>query len=91
MRDGGQKVGGHETATNLRLAAAARVWPRGERPSVARRMFCARWLGVAPEVARFMPYPDTKMDEMGIFSADWQFINPIRPQLIEKYNQVFGA
>ena len=48
-------------------------------------------LEFAPEVARFMPYPESKMDEMGIFSADWKFINPIRPQLIEKYNQVFGG
>ena len=31
------------------------------------------------------------MDEMGIFSPDWSFINPIRPSLLEKYNQVFGA
>jgi hypothetical protein len=31
------------------------------------------------------------MDEMGIFSPDWAFINPIRPKLLEKYNQVFGS
>jgi putative spermidine/putrescine transport system substrate-binding protein len=44
-----------------------------------------------PEVAKFMAYPEAKMDEMGIFSPDWTFINPIRPKLLEKYNQVFGA
>jgi hypothetical protein len=33
----------------------------------------------------------SKMDEMGIFSPDWTFINPLRPNLLEKYNQVFGA
>ncbi len=38
-----------------------------------------------------MAYPEAKMDEMGIFSPDWTFINPIRPRLLEKYNQVFGA
>jgi putative spermidine/putrescine transport system substrate-binding protein len=27
----------------------------------------------------------------GIFSPDWTLINPMRPQLIEKYNQVFSA
>jgi putative spermidine/putrescine transport system substrate-binding protein len=44
-----------------------------------------------PDVARFMAYPESKMDEMQIFSPDWTFINPIRPRLLEKYNQVFGA
>lgn len=44
-----------------------------------------------PEVAKYMAYPEDKMDEMGIFSPDWTFINPIRPKLLEKYNQVFGA
>jgi putative spermidine/putrescine transport system substrate-binding protein len=44
-----------------------------------------------PEVARFMAYPESKMDEMQIFSPDWTFINPIRAKLLEKYNQVFGA
>jgi putative spermidine/putrescine transport system substrate-binding protein len=44
-----------------------------------------------PEVVKYMAYPEAKMDEMGIFSPDWKFINPLRPQLLEKYNQVFGA
>jgi putative spermidine/putrescine transport system substrate-binding protein len=44
-----------------------------------------------PDVAKYMAYPEAKMDEMGIFSADWSFINPIRPRLIEKYNEVFGV
>jgi hypothetical protein len=28
---------------------------------------------------------------MQIFSPDWAFINPIRPKLLERYNQVFGS
>jgi len=44
-----------------------------------------------PDIARYMAYPESKMDEMQIFSPDWTFINPIRPRLLEKYNQVFGA
>jgi putative spermidine/putrescine transport system substrate-binding protein len=42
-----------------------------------------------PDVAKYIAYPESKMDEMGIFSPDWTFINPLRPQLVEKYNQVF--
>jgi putative spermidine/putrescine transport system substrate-binding protein len=48
-------------------------------------------LGFKPEVEKYMAYPEAKMDEMGIFSPDWTLINPMRPQLIEKYNQVFSA
>jgi putative spermidine/putrescine transport system substrate-binding protein len=44
-----------------------------------------------PDAAKYMAYPESKMDEMGIFSPDWRFINPIRSALLEKYNQVFGA
>ena len=44
-----------------------------------------------PDIEKYMAYPEVKMDEMGIFSPDWTFINPIRPKLLEKYNQVFGA
>lgn len=42
-----------------------------------------------PDVAKYIAYPESKMDEMGIFSPDWNFINPLRPKLVEKYNQVF--
>jgi putative spermidine/putrescine transport system substrate-binding protein len=44
-----------------------------------------------PDVAKYIAYPESKMDEMGIFSPDWTFINPIRPKLLEKYNQVFES
>jgi putative spermidine/putrescine transport system substrate-binding protein len=44
-----------------------------------------------PDVAKYMAYPESKMDEMAIFSPDWNFLNPIRPKLLEKYNEVFGA
>ena len=48
-------------------------------------------LDFKPDVAKYMAYPEAKMDEMQIFSPDWVFINPIRSKLLEKYNQVFGA
>jgi putative spermidine/putrescine transport system substrate-binding protein len=48
-------------------------------------------LSFKPDVEKYMAYPESKMDEMGIFSPDWTLINPMRPQLIEKYNQVFSA
>ncbi|HVH78412.1 MAG TPA: extracellular solute-binding protein [Stellaceae bacterium] len=48
-------------------------------------------LSFKPDVEKYMAYPESKMDEMGVFSPDWTVINPMRSQLIEKYNQVFGA
>lgn len=44
-----------------------------------------------PEVAKYLAYPESKMDEMGVFTGDWSFINPLRSKLLEKYNQVFAA
>jgi putative spermidine/putrescine transport system substrate-binding protein len=48
-------------------------------------------LSFKPEVEKYIAYPESKMDEMGIFSPDWAFINPLRSHLIEKYNETFGA
>lgn len=42
-------------------------------------------------LANYMAYPETKMKEMGIFSPDWQHINPLRAKLLEKYNEVFES
>jgi len=53
-------------------------------PSVAGASF-------APDIAKYIAYPETKMDSMGLFAADWAYINPRRPALLEKYNQVFGS
>src|SRR5258708_4290733 len=48
-------------------------------------------LNFKPEFAKYMAYPESKMDEMGIFSPDWVYINPIRSKLLDNYNQVLGA
>lgn len=45
----------------------------------------------APDIAKYIAYPESKMDAMGLFAADWTFINPRRPGWLEKYNQVFGS
>jgi putative spermidine/putrescine transport system substrate-binding protein len=45
----------------------------------------------APDIAKYIAYPEARMDEMGLFAADWAYINPRRPAWLEKYNQVFGS
>ncbi len=48
-------------------------------------------LSFAPDIAKYIPYPEAKMDAMQLFTCDWKAINPIRPSLIEKYNQTFAS
>jgi putative spermidine/putrescine transport system substrate-binding protein len=48
-------------------------------------------LAFKPDIARYLAYPESRMDEMAIFSPDWTYLNPLRSKIIEKYNQVFGA
>jgi putative spermidine/putrescine transport system substrate-binding protein len=44
-----------------------------------------------PDIAKYIAYPESKMNDMGLFAADWTYINPRRPGWLEKYNQVFGS
>jgi putative spermidine/putrescine transport system substrate-binding protein len=44
-----------------------------------------------PDIAKYIAYPESKMDQMGLFTADWTYINPRRAAWLEKYNQVFGS
>jgi putative spermidine/putrescine transport system substrate-binding protein len=53
-------------------------------PSVAGATF-------ALDIAKYIAYPEAKMDDMGLFTADWAYINPRRAGWLEKYNQVFGS
>lgn len=44
-----------------------------------------------PEVERFLAYPESKMNDMGLFTPDWSYIIPRRPAWLERYNQVFSS
>ncbi len=48
-------------------------------------------LSFASDIAKYIPYPESKMDDMQMFTCDWKAINPIRPSLVEKYNQTFAS
>ena len=47
-------------------------------------------LDFKPEVAKYMAYPESKMDEMQFFSPDSVFINPLRPELLETSNRMMA-
>lgn len=42
-----------------------------------------------PEIAKLLAYPAAKMDQLGLFSPDWKYINAQRSQWIETMNQIF--
>lgn len=44
-----------------------------------------------PEIAKLLAYPQAKMDQLGLFSPDWAYVNKVRPQWIEKLNSIFVA
>jgi putative spermidine/putrescine transport system substrate-binding protein len=48
-------------------------------------------LQFAPDVAKFLAYPETKMDDMKLFSPDWNWVAPRRGAWVERYNQIFSS
>ena len=42
-----------------------------------------------PEIAKLLAYPQKKMDELGLFSPDWAYVNKERSGWIEKMSQIF--
>ncbi len=48
-------------------------------------------LSFKPDIAKYIAYPEARMDEMNLFACDWSYVNPRRPAWLEKYNQVFGS
>jgi putative spermidine/putrescine transport system substrate-binding protein len=48
-------------------------------------------LNLKADAAKYAAYPESKMDDMGLFACDWAYVNPRRPAWLEKYNQIFGS
>ncbi|MBI3514020.1 MAG: extracellular solute-binding protein [Proteobacteria bacterium] len=46
-------------------------------------------LSFKPEIAKLLAYPQSKMDEIGLFSPDWKHVNAVRSDWIEKMNSIF--
>jgi len=43
------------------------------------------------KTAAVVPYPESRMKEMKLYVLDWEKINPQRPAILDKFNQVFGS
>jgi putative spermidine/putrescine transport system substrate-binding protein len=48
-------------------------------------------LSFKPEIGKLLAYPLAKMDEMGLFTPDWKYVNSVRSQWIEKMETIFIA
>ncbi|WP_170115988.1 extracellular solute-binding protein [Brenneria roseae] len=43
------------------------------------------------ETLKYLAYPESKMNELNLFTPDWTYIIPRRAELLEKYNQTFSG
>lgn len=41
------------------------------------------------EVRKYLAYPESRMDELGLFSPDWKYVNEARSGWTEKWNTIF--
>jgi putative spermidine/putrescine transport system substrate-binding protein len=48
-----------------------------------------RDLDFPPETLKYLAYPEKRMDELGLFSPDWTFVNQARPAWTEQWNTIF--
>lgn len=48
-------------------------------------------LNFKPDIAKYLAYPESKMDDMKLFAADWSFVNPQRPALLQKTTEILGG
>lgn len=46
---------------------------------------------LSAEASKYIAYPDTAMDERGLFNPDWTYINAQRSEWTDKANQIFSA
>ena len=50
-----------------------------------------RGLTIKPQILKHLAYPETRVDELGLFIQDWSYFNPKRGAIIERFNQIFSA
>jgi len=48
-------------------------------------------IDLSKDTLKYVAYPETKMNELGLFSPDWAFINKNRSVWTEKMNQIFAV
>lgn len=47
-------------------------------------------LDFPPEIARYLAYPEARIDELKLFTPDWAWIALRRGDWVERYNQIFS-
>lgn len=46
-------------------------------------------LDIPSETLKYLAYPEEKMDQLGLFSPDWEYVNKARDGWTEKWNTIF--
>ena len=81
-------------AADLGAAFMNRMLDPGVQQGLAEAALAAPAIGglsFKPQIAGLLAYPDTRMDELGLFSPDWAYVNSVRSDWIEKISQIFTA
>lgn len=79
---------------DLAAAFADRLFDPAIQKGMAEVAYSAptvRGLELSAEALKHLPYPEAKVEEMNLLAPDWAYINPIRSQIIEKWNSVFSG
>jgi putative spermidine/putrescine transport system substrate-binding protein len=79
---------------DLAAAFADRLFEPTVQKGIAEVAYSAptvKGLELNPEALKQLPYPATRVEEMKLLAPDWAHLNPIRSQIIEKWNSTFSS
>lgn len=78
----------------LAVAFADRLFEPSIQKGLAEVGFSAptvSGLQLSPEALKNLAYPESRLEAMNLLAPDWNYLNPIRGRIIEKWNQIFGG
>ncbi len=79
---------------DLALAYINRILDPGVQKMLSEATLSApsvKGIEFSEETAKFLAYPEAKMESLNLFTPDWKYIIPRRAQWLEKYNQTFNG
>lgn len=79
---------------DLAAAFADRLFEPSIQKGVAEVAYSApavKGLDLNPEALKELAYPENRLEEMKLLAPDWAYLNPIRSQIIEKWNATFSG
>jgi putative spermidine/putrescine transport system substrate-binding protein len=77
---------------DLAAAFANRMLDPSVQKFLAEATFAAptvEGVDLSAQAAKILAYPERRIDEIGLAPIDWDFINPRRGAILDKFNQIF--